>query len=780
MAALVTSCSDDIASDGAHKVSLSASVTAETTRAAFLSNGDFYWSTDDQIGVTTTNQNTEDLGFSALELKSGAGSGSATFEGTIVGGIGSYAVYPYNKDHSLNGTTLTYAFPASYEYTKVDQTFFPTSKDGNSYNPAMWASISDNNVTFKHLGGVFLISIEEMPYASGTLEVSSEANMAGKFTSDLSEDEPKCENTQTSVDDASKNVTITFAGATEGKPGVFYVPVPVGTYKNLTITFKSGEGASKEVVAGNYAIRRRLLKKLELKKVTIEAETAAVAESVDAVQNQLASNNNVELTAELEGTNNTITVPEVTTDVTTQKAKTVTLTKIADGASFELKDAASTTGGETTTSTSVKEITVSIPNVEDATKAPEVTVSMPNSTVTLAGNAGTATFKKVTASTAENTLVVSDGVTINELAIAKGNVRINKGATVNSISLATDNSSATVYYEDGATLPSTLPSGVTKKCIIETEAQFAAAMSNGGDYVLDADLTLSSNYSAGSSKTVTIDLNQKTLAAICTIFSTKGSNLTFKNGKITQTGYNSKICVDSNSTLVIDNVTYTGQANTQNCIFVVQNSQNSSLTVTNSKIYGGYYSVTTNASENPVATSTITLENSDFIANESGAMLNIPAYVTIKKCNFSGNHQGAFLRGGIYTIEDCTFKLNAELESSTDEHWMTKWDSGNCGAFAAVTIGNYLNTAYQYPTNITFKGTNKAEVSGTYAAKYPAMHVCANAAEGKGVIITGLSTVTLNQTKSTPDNGPEYGTDNITVDNVSKTANVTATTSTSE
>ncbi len=458
MAALATSCSDDIASDGAHKVSLSASVTAETTRAAFLSNGQFYWSTDDQIGVTTTNQNTDKLGFSALELKSGAGSGSATFEGTIVGGIGSYAVYPYNKDHSLNGATLTYAFPASYNYTKVDQTFFPESKDGNSYNPAMWASISNNNVTFKHLGGVFLISIEKMPYASGTLEVSSEAYMAGKFTSNLSGSEPKCENTQTNVDGASKNVTITFAGASVGQPGVFYVPVPVGTYKNLTITFKSGESVSKKVVAGNYTIRRKLLKKLKLN-VPTDAETSAVAESVDAVQNQLASSNNVELTAELKGTDNTITVPEVTTDVTTQKAKTVTLTKIADGASFELKDAASTTGGEASTSKSVKEITVSIPNVEDADKAPEVTVSMPNSTVTLAGNAGTATFKKVSASTAEHTLIVTDGVTIRNLEILKGNVRINKGATVDTIHAKVP---TIVYYEKGATVHTTVGEKVKK------------------------------------------------------------------------------------------------------------------------------------------------------------------------------------------------------------------------------------------------------------------------------------------------------------------------------
>ena len=140
-------------------------------------------------------------------------------------------------------------------------------------------------------------------------------------------------------------------------------------------------------------------------------------------------------------------------------------------------------------------------------------------------------------------------------------------------------------------------------------------------------------------------------------------------------------------------------------------------------------------------------------------------------CTFSGNHQGGFLRGGTYTISGCTFTLNASLAATHSENnWMKTWQNGNKAAFAALTIGNYLNTAYQYPTTITFTGKNYAKVTGTNASSFPAIHVCANAAEGKGVTITGMSN---NVTKSGgKSQSVEYGTTNITVDGQTVTKNI--------
>ncbi len=784
--ALTTSCSEDFDLFGnKHEVTLGVSVSAEGTRAAFLSDGSFYWSSGDQIGVTTTNVTNS---FAALDLTKGAGTATATFKGTVSGEVTTdcYAIYPYNDGHSISTadgtTTLTYNYPASYTYTKVDQTYFPENKDGNSFNPAMWAKVAESGVTFKYLSGVFCIYVEKVPYASGTLTVAADENLAGKFTAKLSDtDTPTCVNTEENPTNASKSVTITFSGATVNSPGVFYVPAPVGKYNNVTLTFTQ-DSNTKVIKAGYFEIKRKGLKKLEIKEATIDAGTATTAANASEATTALASSDNVavtEITAEESGAAE-ITIPAATSSGSTEgetptvaenTQKTVTVEKIAESAKIELKDAATSTT-ETQTKSSVESVTLSIPNMPAETDTeknalPQVTVSLPNSTVTLAGNAGAANFGVVTAETAENTLVVSSGVTIQKLIVKKGNVRIESGAKVVAIEKdASYTGTPIIYVEDGASYPSSL-SGftVTKASFIDTESDFESAMSKGGEnFMLTKNLTLSRTYTTG--QTVSIDLNGKTLTAK-DLFVASGA-LTLTNGKVAQTN-DDALTADSNGTLTLDGITYNGQANSYCCVFIKQNAQNATVNIKNNSIInGGYYAFSTNASTNPVATGcTINLENSEFIASETGALINIPATVSIKNCKFSGNHQGALLRGGTYTeISGSTFTLNAELEATHSENnWMKTWKDGNRCAFAALTIGNYLNTAYQYPTTITFGTGNSAVVSGDNASSFPAIHVCANAADEKGVTITNLSNITQTSDKAKI----EYGTSNIMVDGTAVT-----------
>ncbi len=775
VAALATSCSNDFSTDGRHTVQLEASVSAEQTRAAFLSTGAFYWQEGDQIGVTTTgNEKSVSESFTAFTLKSGAKTGSATFEGTITGDISGYAIYPYDAAQKVSNNTLTYTFPKEYTYTKVDQTFFPENQDGNSFRPAMLASVADNGVAFKHLGGVFCIDVESMPCAAGTITLTTNQKLCGEFTATVTDATPELKTADATVT-TDNAVTITFSGAEEGKEGVFYIPAATGVYTDAKVTITPTNGTAKEVYAGKYTMERANLYRLALKQVTIDATTETTTTDASGVESALGSSDNVAVTGEVTD-NATISIPETTSSSSTA-AKTVTLQKVANDATITIADK-NTSTTEADASKSVQNLTVSVPN--NATNAPSMTITMPNTTVTLAGNAGTATFKKVTASTAENTLVVSNGVTIKELEIAKGNVRINSGASVESITLASGNTSAVIYYEDGATLPSTLPSGCVKKGIIETQAQFAAAMSKGGDYALLKDLTLTQS-TVVTTKTIGIDLNNKTLSANSEIYTKGGGNLTFTNGSIAQKGQ--ALNVGSSGKLTLDNVKYTGSG--WSCVFVEKNTENTSVTIKNSTLVvkDGYYTVTTNASTNPVASNcTINLENSTFESGHNtyggtALLINIPATVTMKDCSFTGYCQAALLRGGTYEIDNCSFTLDAKFDSSdTGNKWLTTWGTGNECAYAALTIGNYLNTSYQYPTKVTFKASDsskksKATVSGTNASIYPAIHVCANAGTDLGVTVTGLSNIT---TEGGKNPAIEYGTTNITVDNTTPSVNCTA------
>lgn len=112
---LITACSNEndeelISTSTTGILSATVEGNHSSTRAGFASDGKFYWSQNDRLGVTTS-QNASS--FSALSLKNGSGTASGTFDGTINGTIGDYAVYPYCDNHNINDATLTYNFPTS-------------------------------------------------------------------------------------------------------------------------------------------------------------------------------------------------------------------------------------------------------------------------------------------------------------------------------------------------------------------------------------------------------------------------------------------------------------------------------------------------------------------------------------------------------------------------------------------------------------------------------------------------------------------------------------------
>lgn len=276
------------------------------------------------------------------------------------------------------------------------------------------------------------------------------------------------------------------------------------------------------------------------------------------------------------------------------------------------------------------------------------------------------------------------------------------------------------------------------------------------------------NLTIQAGMTVSIDLNKKAITIT-------GESTNYINGNLTLTNgtFNDNVgglgLTANNAKLELDGINYNSP--NSNGIFNDKNIQNTTMIIKNSTIDGGYYGVSTNASTNPVGSATFNFENSHFTAAETPFMINIPATVTIKGCTFSGgNHQAAFIRGGNCTIEDSEFTLNATLSTDHSENNRLKaWQSGNQATFAGITIGNYRNTAYQYPTTVIMKNV-KVTTSGINASLFPAMHVCANKDTDKAVTITYDDQCSFTSTGySTPI---EYGTSNITVNNEAKTANI--------
>lgn len=186
---------------------------------------------------------------------------SATFSGEIVGSLGGYAVYPYNKGHKISGDTLTYHLPSEYNVS-VDKDYVADSQAASvdaareSANFALFAKIvqdaessssvtGSSSATFKHLAGLLCIKIDKMPATTCTLTVTADKKISGDFRVNLTESEPRIRTDESSSDNS---VSIISSGGTQNEPCVYYIPMPADDY-SLTVRLgykspKDGEFAS--------------------------------------------------------------------------------------------------------------------------------------------------------------------------------------------------------------------------------------------------------------------------------------------------------------------------------------------------------------------------------------------------------------------------------------------------------------------------------------------------------------------------------------------------------
>lgn len=720
---LITACSNEndeelISTSTKGILSTTVEGNHSSTRAGFASDGKFYWSKKDQLGVTTS-QNASS--FSALSLKNGIGTASGTFDGVINGTIGDYAVYPYYDNHSINDATLTYNFPTSYTYNKVDADYFTTVQgEGNSFNPAMWGKIVNGAVQMKHLGGVFCIKVPKMPIKAGTLSLIVDKKITGTFAVNLNDNIPVIASTETSTSE-NNTVTIEFSGATQDQPGVFYVPVPTGTYDiRIKVTENQGSTEKVNVAAGTYTIVRCDLKKIELTNGNIDATVPTESSSLDDAATKLASNDAVRVNGEISGTSNTISVPAATSGT----GKSLSLEKVASGASLTVLDANSSGS----TDNSVDNFTLSIPNNETAGFEPlDVTITMPNTTVALTGNAGAAIYGTVTSETADNTLVIGNGVEVKKVVVKKGNIRVNKGAKLVAIEKSSDNqaTTVTVYKEDGAEIPSSL--GEEFVVMDAAVADMQKVFAEGGTYTLPQDMNIVGvEMMVPKGKEVTLDLNGKTLeAANDGLIRVEGSFIlqdnagngvikatkdyvyqVYSTGIIYVDGEDAKMTMKSGNIYAVrDNPANNGQ-------FGIGLWRGADLTIEGGKIEAGWYAVSGNG-QNTTQNSVINITGGELIsAADYAVYLPQAGTTTISGGTIKGACGAIGMRSGTLNINDQA-KLIGEGTGDSGQ-----WGDGTgTMGYAVINIGTgNQNTYGDCTVNIT-GGTFIAEGKSVGIAK---------------------------------------------------------------
>lgn len=302
VAAFTTSCSSDNLADGDQQasgngevktMSLTATVEGDNanTRVGMSkrenNTATFFWHEGDQIavqGYDKTNQN-----YAKANFKTTDPTGSTKAQFSYAGEESStltacqYAGYPY--DHvtfdAKEEKAVTFTLPKTYTYDKMESNIFSKTTDGTTTYPvnkvpmAMLGKITDGKVEFKHVGGLAVIRIDNMPMEEGKLVILTDQQLSGDFKiSDMSANTPEIATTKVSADDdlfsydETQKVAITFSNATVGGVGVFYLPMATGSYTDVKIALTTTD--VDDEIDANY-IKWKALEKLDVARATVTA-----------------------------------------------------------------------------------------------------------------------------------------------------------------------------------------------------------------------------------------------------------------------------------------------------------------------------------------------------------------------------------------------------------------------------------------------------------------------------------------------------------------------------
>ncbi len=525
---------------------INASMGTEGSRTAMNGNS-VIWSEKDAISVFT--QSGSNIYNNKYDLKDGAGSGNATFSGQMEGEnpVKVVALYPYATDATYGNAKVALTMKSTYEYAE------------NSNNSAPMACLikpeSSSTLAFKNAGALMSVTVNNIPAGYNKATLTSKAatdNVSGTVPTltgkaEITFDTGGNPTLGMTNDGGNGNViTITFTATTTGLTNkTFYFPIPVAEYPALEVAISKDGGDEKVLKTKGLKAERSQRYTSTITLDEVSGSVPAEVSSVSDVAKALSSNNSVSV-ADVASTESSpaITLPDKAADnmsISFDKISTTSAIKVA---------------GTSSATNVAKEVLISVPQQASGQQSPKFEIELPKSTVTLAANGEAATYEEVTATTAQNTLIVGKGVTVKKLIVKGGNVRVNKGATVSEIERGTGNTNTYIIYkEDGATLPSPIPDGFTEVDAAIADLQNVAK--EGGTYTLTKDLE--GDFIISAKNDVTINLNgyEITNKLGDTFTVNKGSKLIINGNGTVDNITHAKACIYNNGTVVLNGGTYT-------------------------------------------------------------------------------------------------------------------------------------------------------------------------------------------------------------------------------
>ena len=267
--------------------------------------------------------------------------------------------------------------------------------------------------------------------------------------------------------------------------------------------------------------------------------------------------------------------------------------------------------------------------------------------------------------------------------------------------------------------------GVTKANPIEITdfTGFTNALANGGDYILKNDISGTIDGAKTVSKSVSIDLNGKTIVLTGgNTITASGCTLEFKStdkvGTLKYNGFssttNAALSADASGILTLDSIKFETNGSA-----VYPYGDASKATIKNSEIVAGAYAVGTNNAKTGTNKLSIEIENSTLTTNgevkdNATVMINAQGVtLSIKNSTLTGDRQTLFVRAGTATVENTQINFNDAFTGKISAA-EGKWGTGNEVASAAVVVGDKgCDNAYAGTAKLTLKGGEIKATSGT-------------------------------------------------------------------
>lgn len=760
------SCSQEEFENSGRKGNITVNATFEgagtDTRTTVNDEYKILWQDTDALGLFCSNAESN-YSNTKLEYASGAGQTSATFNGSKPSGeTAVFSIYPYQQNMSVSGNTLTMTLPATL-----------TNYNGSSNGP-MYAKVTNPDnlsaLSFKHMAAMIKLTINKIPAEATTFKIIASNNIAGICTVDLTAADPILAVTS----DESKEITASFTASADIKSRNFYIPLPTGTYSSITAQLTNGSDKVYFTKTLNDKIlgRRDILVVPPLDCVVVEATTpsalsTALADSKNLPQEaptaatvtDIAVSGSFNTTS---GSNDGIAIPVLQNSDINLAFNTAPTTSTS--APLKLTDKTNTSVS-TPAATATNSVSLAVPETTAEQEAPSVAITMPSTTVTLAAVGNKATYNEVTATTAQQTLIINAGVTVKKLTVKGGNLKIYGKVE----QLVHDAGNTTIYIIKGT--EASLPATIDSKFVVQSDvAVLKTAFANGEDFKLSADADITGqSVSVPAGKSVVLDLNGYTLTAdnsatgkiIVLGKMTLKDSSTEKKGKIvasqdyTAASYNGSLIEiageDASMTMESGNISAVRETPDSNGQYGVGVTDGGDFTMTGGKIEAGWFAVAGNGNYK-TQNSIINITDGELISTADYAVyLPQSGTTTISGGKVYGAAGGVCIQRGTLNVEG-TALITSKGTGSTG-NWGDGTGGLDCaainvsGAYGIATVNIKGGTLIAEAKSLITEGTTYTPVINVTGGTFSDPSVLKYMATNATVDIKLLSNINIAKTE---------------------------------